>query len=195
MWMDSSSLIIWILLYVLNNRALSRRSLYYFLLDVFIYMYMCWEGVVITLCRSQDNFQELALLFHHMDLGTRIQVVRLGSKWFYQLDHVTSSVFSLLPWIFCSSKFLIHWYNFYNKIFLNTNEHVDNFNPVISFQIWLCYNVCIDGCWWANYWITGVLGPIYLFIHKYKFNKLEIWYLTWILEIKSIKYSSFSHFY
>lgn len=43
--------------------------------------------------RSENNYQESVLAFHHMGLRDQTLIPMLGSKCFYQLSHLTSPIY------------------------------------------------------------------------------------------------------
>lgn len=67
----------------------------------FIFMYICvcvHAGVCVCVFIPipEDNLQELVLSFYHVDSGHRIQVVRLGGKYFYLLSHFQTPLLILV---------------------------------------------------------------------------------------------------
>lgn len=50
---------------------------------IFFFMFIYWRG---GMYRSENNFQESILSFHHECCEDKTQVIRLGSKWVYPLS-------------------------------------------------------------------------------------------------------------
>lgn len=60
------------------------------------YLFTVYVLVCAHMCKSEDNFPELFLCFHHVGSGVQTQVVRLGSKCLYPLGHLSGLTYVIL---------------------------------------------------------------------------------------------------